>query len=220
MPISVGILLVRNQELLADAIAVVLALDRELRIAAVETDAGAGPSRILAAGPDVVLVDDIPLVAQLREMRPTVRVIVLGADNDPGVALACVQVGAAGCVGDSTTAGALAGLIKAVHGGQLLYDPRVLVSLLQRPHLPIIPAPQRTAKLGDREVEVLEVLAQGLASLEAAEQLGISVHTLRTHTKNIVAKLAARSKLEAVLIAIREGRIRLPLDVSRPDTSA
>jgi len=218
-PIRVGILLIRSQALLAGAIAVVLALDQQLRVVATETDPRSGPLRIVAADPDIVLVDSIPLVGQLRGMRPDLRVIVLGAEGDPQVALACVRAGAAGCVGAGTTAEALAGLIKAAHTGRLLYDADMLVSLLQRPHLPLGIAPRRTAKLGEREVEVLAVLARGLTSLEAADQLGISVHTLRTHVKNIVAKLEARSKLEAVLIAIREGRVTLPPDSDLTDGS-
>jgi DNA-binding CsgD family transcriptional regulator len=58
-------------------------------------------------------------------------------------------------------------------------------------------------------MQVLSAIATGMSSAEAANDLGISLSTLRTHLKNIITKLEARSKLDAVLIAIREGRIRL-----------
>ena len=219
-PIRVGILLVRSHELLAGAIAVVLELDRDLRVVVVETDARTGLSTIPATQLDVILVDSIPLVPRLRQSQPDLRVIVLGESDDPNVALACVRAGAAGCLDANTTAEMLTDCIKSVHQGHLLYDPDVLVSLLQRPVMPTAAVPKRTARLGNREIEVLQALVQGLTSVQAAEQLGISVHTLRTHTKNIIAKLEARSKLEAVLIALREGRIGMPPAPDMPSSSA
>jgi DNA-binding CsgD family transcriptional regulator len=84
------------------------------------------------------------------------------------------------------------------------------MALIQRPHQFSAQAPRKTASLSNRELDVLNVLATGSKTEEAAWQLGISPNTLRTHLKNILVKLEARSKLEAVLIAIREGRIEFP----------
>jgi len=99
--------------------------------------------------------------------------------------------------------------IKRVHAGELLFDPGPLVQLLVDAPIPVPSVPRRTAKLAERELQVLSAIATGMSSAEAADELGISLSTLRTHLKNIITKLEARSKLDAVLIAIREGRIRL-----------
>jgi two-component system nitrate/nitrite response regulator NarL len=73
-------------------------------------------------------------------------------------------------------------------------------------------APALVPRLTPREVEVLETLAAGWSTDEAARALHISPLTLRGHVKNILAKLGAHSKLEAVTIALRLGLIGLPQD--------
>jgi DNA-binding NarL/FixJ family response regulator len=64
--------------------------------------------------------------------------------------------------------------------------------------------------LTPREVEVLRALGEGLSSPEVSQELGITRNTLRTHLHNIMGKLGARSKLEAVLTAIRIGIVEPP----------
>lgn len=64
--------------------------------------------------------------------------------------------------------------------------------------------------LTPRELEVLRALGDGMSSPEVSEELGITRNTLRTHVHNIMGKLGARSKLEAVLTAIRLGLVEPP----------
>jgi len=189
-----------------------LGMDPELQIIAAEGSNDVGLERMLAAAPDIVIVDCVPIVARLREHGPELRVIVLDADGDPDVALASIRTGAFGCVSRNTTPTELADYIKRVHAGELLYETSTLLELVRRSHILTPGSRRRTAKLAERELEVLRLLAFGWSSGEAADQLGITLNTFRTHVKNILAKLEARSKLEAVLIAIREGRISLPPD--------
>lgn len=74
------------------------------------------------------------------------------------------------------------------------------------------PTPALVPRLTPREVQVLERLAAGLPTDEAARALHISPLTLRSHVKSILAKLGAHSKLEAVTIALRLGLVGLPHD--------
>jgi DNA-binding NarL/FixJ family response regulator len=208
--IRVGILLVHDHELLADAVGVALGLDPEIRIVAVETEPEAGLLRVIAAGPEVIILDSLPLAARLHAEHPESRLIALCAAGDQSVILACIRAGVDACIGMNTSPAMLGEMIKRVHAGEALYEPRALLELLQRPHMTIAAQPRRTASLAQRELEVLTAIAMGLSSAEAADYLCISINTLRTHVKNIIAKLGARSKLDAVLIAIREGRIELP----------
>jgi two-component system response regulator DevR len=155
-------------------------------------------------------VDSIPLVLRLREERPQLRVIVLGAAGDAAATLASIRAGAAGCVDENTSPALLVSIVRRAHAGEIVYEPSVLLDLLQRPSMPVEARPRRTSKLSERELEVLSVLAMGASSAEVADALSISLNTMRTHLKNILVKLEARSKLEAVIIAIREGRIEVP----------
>ena len=69
--------------------------------------------------------------------------------------------------------------------------------------------------LTPREVEVVRTLATGLSTPEISAKLGITRNTLRTHVHNIMGKLGARSKLEAVLAAIRLGIVEPPRPADR-----
>jgi DNA-binding NarL/FixJ family response regulator len=63
------------------------------------------------------------------------------------------------------------------------------------------------AELTEREREILDLLARGLSNADIAQQLTISVHTVRNHVANLSAKLGAHSKLEVLSIAVREGLV-------------
>jgi DNA-binding NarL/FixJ family response regulator len=64
------------------------------------------------------------------------------------------------------------------------------------------------ADLTPREIEVLKLLADGVSNQQIAEKLVLSMHTVRNHVQNVITKLGAHSKLEAVATAVREGIIR------------
>jgi len=149
------------------------------------------------------------LAAQLREQSTDLRIIVLGAADDSSAVHACIRAGAIGCIDKNTATTDLIAMIRRAYAGEVLYSPDAMFELLLRPASTIASQPKRTARLGERELEVLTVIATGLSSAEAADQLGVTVHTIRTHVRNIIAKLNARSKLDAVLIAIREGQIKI-----------
>jgi DNA-binding NarL/FixJ family response regulator len=206
--IRVGILLVEDRAMLASSLAVVLDLDADLDVVAVESEP-ARANRVLAAGASLVLLDSIPLAAEMHARWPDVRLVVLGPATDSEVILACIRAGAAGCIDTNISPSELISTIKRVHAGELLFEAGPLVQLLVNAPIPVPAAPRRTARLAERELQVLSAIATGMSSAEAADHLGISLSTLRTHLKNIITKLEARSKLDAVLIAIREGRIRL-----------
>jgi DNA-binding CsgD family transcriptional regulator len=74
---------------------------------------------------------------------------------------------------------------------------------------------QPVESLTPREVEVVQTLATGLSTPEISAKLGITRNTLRTHVHNIMGKLGARSKLEAVLAAIRLGIVEPPRPADR-----
>jgi DNA-binding NarL/FixJ family response regulator len=208
--IRVGVLLAPDRALLASSIQVVLGLEPDFAVVAVDSSPTAGPIRMLAAGAEVVLVDDVSLTSRLREDRPDVKVIVLEAVRDPDITLACIRSGASACVNEATSPAALADVVRRVYAGEAVYEQGILLELVQRPTTAAPARPRRAATLSERELEVLAVLATGASSSEAADRLCISLNTVRTHLKNIMVKLEARSKLEAVIIAIREGRIELP----------
>ncbi len=92
--------------------------------------------------------------------------------------------------------------IRAAAAGEI-YVPQQLVEELAA-HLRPRP-PTLGADLTERELEVLQLLGRGSSTDEIVDALNISVHTVRNHIRNILTKLHARSRLEAVTVATRIG---------------
>jgi response regulator RpfG family c-di-GMP phosphodiesterase/DNA-binding CsgD family transcriptional regulator len=159
--------------------------------------------------PDVLLIDyRMPdgeaarLTEVVRADHPGTKVIVMVDEDAPECALRCIAAGCSGVVAKTTPVDDIAKTIRRVHDGEVVIPaallPLVAAGLRQDGH-----------RIGDditrRESELLGYLAGGLALPEIADAMSISMSTARNHTQRVIEKLGAHSKLEAVLIAMREG---------------
>jgi DNA-binding NarL/FixJ family response regulator len=105
-------------------------------------------------------------------------------------------------------------LLTAIHtvaGGEALLSPSVTSRVIQRMAQDPAPDPGRDARLDDltaREREVLELIARGLSNAEIADALVIEASTVKTHVKNVLAKLDVRDRLQAVIFAYESGVTR------------
>jgi DNA-binding NarL/FixJ family response regulator len=205
------VLLADSHQLLAQALAVALGAAPDLEVVGVQPHlATAGLRR---ARPDVLVLSYFLLLthraqldAELRAEFPELKIVVLTAALDEETVAACVQAGAVGCVTKHHSPAELVRSIRRVLAGEVLFAPEVLVGLLR-------PAPRPRAAPSSpttRERQVLQALAEGLSTDEVAERMVISHHTVRSHLKAAMAKLEARTKLEAVVSAINQAVITLP----------
>jgi putative two-component system response regulator len=159
--------------------------------------------------PDVLLADyRIPGgdAASLTEVvlaeHPETKVIVRIDTAAQDAALRCVAAGCSGVIAKTATADDVARAIRRVHDGELVIPaemlPQVVSGLRRMGH-----------RVGEdmtrRESELLGHLARGLSLIDIASAMSISMNTARNHTQRVIEKLGAHSKLEAVVIAIREG---------------
>jgi two-component system NarL family response regulator len=168
--------------------------------------------------PDVVLInctrgnaDWTNTIAALRDRPRPVKVAVVVMTSDPETLRPFINARADGCITADVSLAEYLRMIHRIHAGDVLFPPAVLMHLLtEGPRARPDPATNARSALGSRELEVLETLATGLSTEEVAARLGITVHTVRTHLKNVLVKLHAHSKLEAVMIGLRFGLIRFP----------
>jgi len=203
------VLIVDDHEVLASSLAHVLDAEPDLVSVGIAGTLGRARAMIRTTAPDVVLLDHrlpdgdgVDAIAELRALRPSMQVVVLTASASDHVLVSAVEAGASGFVSKTRSLGELTSAVRAAASGEAVISPEMLARLLPRLHRSGRPA---HTELTEREREVLALLAEGLSNAAIAEQLVVSVHTVRNHVANLSAKLGAHSKLEALSIAVREG---------------
>jgi len=131
-------------------------------------------------------------------------VVVLGDDPPDGWAARAIRAGARGALPRTATGEQIAAAVAAAAAGLTVLSGEMSAA---RPAVHAAPPPAQA--LTPREVEVLAMLAEGLANKEIAGRLGISDHTVKSHVASIFAKLGASSRAEAVVSGARMGLIML-----------
>jgi DNA-binding NarL/FixJ family response regulator len=206
-----------------------IALDKERDLSVVEV-VGSGADAIrstLDRIPDVVLMDmrmpnldGIEATRKIRDEGARSAVIILTGDGDEVSLGRAIQAGARGYLRKTSPVAELATAIRRAHRGEPLHRPaevnKALQSMRARSKADTELA-RRMERLTPRELQILELMAEGATTDAIAQDLGMSRHTLRTHTQNILTKLAVHSKTEAVVAAIRMGKVTPP-GLALPDS--
>lgn len=157
--------------------------------------------------PDVVVMDLLMprmtgtrAATEIRAEFPAARVLILSTSDGDDDVYRALQAGVAGYILKSSPGEQLLPAIRAVMRGEKWIPAEVARSLANR---------SLREELSPREVQVLSELASGGSNKEIASVLGITEHTVKAHLKNILAKLPARDRTEAVTIALQRGIIHL-----------
>jgi putative two-component system response regulator len=159
--------------------------------------------------PDVVLMDfelpdgtGVDALHRVKGVSPGSRVVMLTGRTDRSALTRALDAGCAGFVTKLQASEQLLDAIRAAYEGETAiagHDLGLLLDGLRPSRRGLAPA------LGPREVEVVELMAEGLSNKQIAQRLFLSVNTVRNHVQSVLYKLNAHSKLEAVATAVREG---------------
>lgn len=207
---TITVALIEDQQVLAGAIQRSLATLADLRVVGTASSLDDGLALVEATRPDVLVSDfrlsdgDVPdRLPDLLERSPHTRVLVFTGWPDEASFLEAMAAGAAGFVDKAAAFDDFIDAIRRVAAGEVVVSPRFLPALTRRA------TSQRDAgALSRRELEVLQLLSDGKSTAEVAEELILSVNTVRNHITHLMAKLGVRSRLEAVNVAVRRGLIR------------
>lgn len=205
------VMIVEDHPIVAEGLQ--LALGRHEDFLVVGTAATVADAARLAASlsPAVVLLDyHLPdgsgadAARLIRAAMPHAAIVMLSADASDDAMLASIEAGVSGYVIKSEAAAEIATAVRRAAAGEMLIPPATLAGLLGRQRQRAYKAARRTElaeRLTPREAEVLQLMAKGTDNRAIAEQLGITLATVRVHVQNVIEKLGAHSRLEAVVRA-------------------
>lgn len=203
------VLIVDDHRVLAELLAAALSDREDVTVVGTASSGTEAVGMARSLRPDVVLLDyDLPdtdgisLVEPIRAVAPNARVLMLTSYTDSAILNDAMDARVAGFVTKRNGTEEIVAAVLAADRDQTPVSPDMVQTLVNRQ--PAGPA----AALTDREMEVLRIAAEGHTNREIAEQLFISVNTVRNHMQRVLNKLDAHSKLEATAIAARLGIVR------------
>jgi len=167
--------------------------------------------------PDVVLmdlrmpgIDGVSATRMLHEKFPEIKVIVLTTFDDDEDVFEGLRAGAVGYLLKDVTSSKLFEAIRAAAKGEYFLLPSItakIVSELRRVSVPGIKREELVEPLSGRETEILKLVSNGMSNKQIAETLVITEGTVKNHLSNILAKLSAKDRIQAVEIARRIGLV-------------
>jgi DNA-binding NarL/FixJ family response regulator len=216
-PDAITVVIADDHRAFGEALEVVLAKEDDLQVMEVVTDGEAALQAVTRHEPDIVIMDvsmpgmdGIEATRKIRDEGLHTQVIVLSGTEDDLAMGRAVQAGARGYLSKTEAVGDLPRAIRrAFHGDALNPEEEINNSLsrLRRRRAQEGNVEQRMARLTRRELEILQRIADGETNAQIARELEMSPNTLRTHTQNVLTKLGVHSKLDAIVAAIRHGKV-------------
>lgn len=208
-----GLLIVDDEELVRTGLRAVLDAQPDLDVLGEASDGAEVPGLVTKLRPDVVLMDvRMPAVDGITATRDVLRrpdpprVLVLTTFGNDGYVYEALRAGAAGFLLKRTRPAEIVQAVRTVVVGESLLFPAAVRELVAGfgP-----PGGDRLAGAGltEREADVLRLVARGLSNAEIAADLVVGVETVKTHVGNVLAKLGARDRTQAVVRAYESGFI-------------
>ena len=175
-------------------------------------EAAQGEEALLLAAelrPDVVLLDirliglnGVEVARKLRGELPEIKVLMLTAYPYEQYVRALFAIGVHGYLLKNATAAELIAGVRAVHRGESVLSAEIAAQQLSRTRTTSVVT---TGTLSEREHAILRLVSQGATNREIGAALAIREHTVESHIGNTMIKLSARSRVEAVTLAIQRG---------------
>ncbi len=214
----IRVLIADDHALFRRGLEMVLADEPDIELVGQASDGAEAVARAGEFLPNVVLMDirmpktsGIEAARAMKESAPSAKIVMLTISDEEEDLFEAIRSGASGYLLKDIPLDEVADAVRAVYGGQSLINPSMAGKLItefatlarrdseaERPQQ--VPAP----KLTDREMEVLKLVARGMNNRDIAKELFISENTVKNHVRNILEKLQIHSRMEAVMIAVRE----------------
>lgn len=213
---KIDVLVAVGEPLLADGIVNAIAVTDDLRVVAVPRHQSEITKQLAELRPHIAVVDPELFephpaqgIWQVKLAHPTIAMLVLVSKATPSCLARCLEAGIEGYLPKTVNARRLLEAIRGICNGEAVVDLQCIREAAR--HLHHVAGEQdyvpKKSQLGHRELEVLKLAGEGLTNKEIAKRLFVSERTVQSHFSAIFNKLGARSRTEAVVLALRNGWI-------------
>ena len=216
-PEPIRAMIVDDHALFRRGLEMVLEEEADIEIVGQASDGSEAVEKAGESLPDVVLMDirmprssGIEACRAMKEVAPSAKIVMLTISDEEEDLFEAIRAGASGYLLKDLPLDEVAETVRAVHGGQSLINPSMAGKLLSEfatlarrdtgERVQQVPAPRLT----EREMQVLKLVARGMNNRDIAKELFISENTVKNHVRNILEKLQIHSRMEAVMVAVRE----------------
>ena len=205
----INVLLVDDHEMVRLGVSSYLSIQEDIEVIGEAENGKIGYEKALSLRPDVILMDlvmdemdGIEATKAILADWPEAKIIIVTSFIDDEKVYPAIEAGAAGYLLKTSTAHEIADAIRATQRGERVLEPEVTTKMMDR-------LTNRTPILHDdltnREKEVLLLIAEGKSNQEIADELFISLKTVKTHVSNILSKLEVEDRTQATIYAFKHG---------------
>ena len=209
---TIRILIADDHAIVREGLRALIATEPGLQLVAEASDGMEAVSKTHALKPDVILLDmmmprldGIGAITEIKKDSPDAKILVLTSFVDDDKVFTAIKSGALGYLLKDSSPQDLLKAIRSTFAGEAFLHPTIASKLIRELKQPASNKPKTENPLTEREVEILQFVAQGLTNDEIAEKLIVSERTVRTHVSNILAKLQLANRTQAALYALKEG---------------
>lgn len=204
---QIKVLVVDDHAVVRAGLATILGEQPDITIVGEAGDGFEATSKALELKPDVILMDIImpkcsglDAMIAIRDRMPDARVLILTVSESEDNLFRALRFGAQGYLLKSANIDEVADAVRKVAAGEVMLSPNIASRLIAEFRQKI-----DEPKLSSREMEVLQLLGQGLTNTQIANRLFISESTVRTYLRRLMDKLHLSHRTEAMAYAVRQG---------------
>lgn len=214
----IRIMIVDDQSLVRDGLAMLLNLRPELEVVGTANNGMEAVQKAEEFQPEIILMDirmphtnGVEGTRLIKEQFPNIKVLMLTTFNDSELIFEALEQGASGYLLKDMATDTIVRAILTAHAGGVVLPQDItaqIVKELKRTKVDSIAeqrVPEQIGQLTEREIEVLRELGYGLNNKEIAEKLFITEGTVKNHVSNIISKLELRDRTQAAIFAVRYG---------------
>ena len=208
----IKVLLIDDHEMVRLGVSSYLSIQKDIEVVGEAENGLIGYEKALDLRPDVILMDLVMEVMDGIESTkkilgewPAAKILIVTSFIDDEKVYPAIQAGASGYLLKTSTAREIADAIRATQRGERVLEPEVTTKIVQQATKP---RKELHEDLTKREQEVLLLISEGRSNQEIADQLFITLKTVKTHVSNILAKLEVEDRTQAAIYAFKHHLVK------------